>query len=76
MRLLAAFGSVAVFFYVVGSCLFLANSFSRWLFCLGDRENRTFWFGARLGAVLLWPLMLCSEHGRATLYTIWKGEDE
>lgn len=76
MRLLALVGSLCVFVYAIGSLALLANSVSRFVFCLADRETRTFWFGARLGAVLLWPLMICSEHGRLTLLAIWKGEDQ
>jgi hypothetical protein len=73
MRLLALTGSLALFVYIAVTLWLTSVNLSKHLFADPEGEN---FFWERQGTILLWPLMIISEEGRAALALIWKKETE
>ena len=71
MRLLALSGSLALFVYIVVVLAFTFVNVSKWFFGLDPEEYD---FLARQGTIMLWPLVIISEEGRAALKAIWNGD--
>ncbi len=73
MRLLALTGSLALFVYIAVVVWLTSINFSKHIFADEGAED-LLW--PRQATILLWPLMIISEEGRAALAIIWKKETE
>ena len=71
MRLLALFGSLALFCYIAVVVWMTSINVSRYLFS-NEVEATAFW--NRQFTILLWPLIVISEDGRKVLADFWTKE--
>lgn len=74
MRLLALFGSLALFSYIIGVAVLSFHNVSKILFGHVFEEEPGTRFFMRQILIVFWPLVLASAEGRRALRIIWKGE--
>lgn len=74
MRLLALFGSLALFAYIVAALILTFHNFSKLMFGHVFEANPRVRFFMRQLLIMFWPLVLASAEGRRALQVIWTGE--